>query len=404
MHFGPILRALWRNKVGALLIALQIAFTLTVCLNALVMIQERLGNIARPSGLVEDDLFHLTSSGYGEGFDGLATATDDLNLLRRTPGIVNAVQINAVPLSGSGWSMGLQTEPGDDITGVGVAVYMVDEHGLDTMGLELIAGENFAPEDVDVREPAKQTWPAKAIVSRSTIESLYPDEAPADVVGRTVYISNHQPMLLVGVIERLQAPWSGASLVERAILVPERMAFDSSHLLIRTEPGRRDAMVADIEALLAEQPATRLLRDVRTMAETRELSYQLDNGLTRVLQIVMVVLLIITALGTLGLASFSVRRRTRQIGTRRALGATRGDILRYFLTENAVITGMGVLLGALLAVAFNLWLVQALEFPKLVWWYLPVGMLALLLLGQIAAWGPARRACAVSPAVATRTV
>ena len=58
----------------------------------------------------------------------------------------------------------------------------------------------------------------------------------------------------------------------------------------------------------------------------------------------------VTALGIVGLASFSVNRRTRQIGIRRALGASKVAVLRYFMTENLMISLVGVLIGAALTI------------------------------------------------------
>ena len=112
MELGPILRAMTRNKTGAILIALQIAFTMTVVVNGWVMIEERLRVMDRPSGLAEDELFHISVWGFAKDFNGRASVIDDLALLRQSPGISNAVAINAIPLSGGGWAMGLQAEPG----------------------------------------------------------------------------------------------------------------------------------------------------------------------------------------------------------------------------------------------------------------------------------------------------
>ncbi|MBA3485877.1 MAG: FtsX-like permease family protein, partial [Lysobacter sp.] len=95
---------------------------------------------------------------------------------------------------------------------------------------------------------------------------------------------------------------------------------------------------------------------------------------------------------------------TKQIGIRRALGATRGQILRYFQTENVLLATLGIVLGMLLAYGINMLLMQHYELPRLPAMYLPVGAIALWLLGQIAVYGPARRAAQVPPAVATRSV
>ena len=118
---------------------------------------------------------------------------------------------------------------------------------------------------------------------------------------------------------------------------------------------------------------------------------------------VIIALLVVTALGIVGLASFWVQQRTKQIGIRRALGATRGQILRYFQTENFLLATIGIALGMLLAYAINQLLMGKYELPRLPLAYLPVGAIALWLLGQFAVFWPARRGAAVPPAVATRS-
>ena len=119
---------------------------------------------------------------------------------------------------------------------------------------------------------------------------------------------------------------------------------------------------------------------------------------------VIVALLVVTALGIVGLASFWVQQRTKQIGVRRALGATRGQILRYFQTENFLLASIGIALGMVLAYGLNQLLMSRYELPRLPLAYLPIGAVALWLLGQVAVFWPARRAASVPPAIATRSV
>jgi putative ABC transport system permease protein len=140
------------------------------------------------------------------------------------------------------------------------------------------------------------------------------------------------------------------------------------------------------------------------MEETRERSYRGNASMIKILYFTVALLLLVTSLGIVGLASFSVSRRTKQIGTRRALGASRSDILRYFLSENLVISGVGVLLGAALTVGLNIWMVDAFDLDSMDGVLIPVAMVVLLLIGQLAVLGPARRAASVPPAVATRTI
>ena len=115
-------------------------------------------------------------------------------------------------------------------------------------------------------------------------------------------------------------------------------------------------------------------------------------------------LLAITALGIFGLATFNVSTRIRQIGTRRAVGARKLDIVRHFLVENWMVTTAGIVVGCGAALGIGYWISVKYELPRLDLYYLVGGALAIWLIGLAAALQPARRASGISPAVASRTV
>ncbi|MEX1221340.1 MAG: FtsX-like permease family protein [Idiomarina sp.] len=402
-ELGPIFRALLRNKVGALLLALQIAVTMTIMVNAIHMIENRSSLMARPSGLDEANQFYLSSTGYAQDFNEQLVVEEDLRLIRQLPGIVDATQINAIPLSNGGWSMGLSVEPGEEARGSGIAVYFVDDNGINTLDVELIAGRNFSAAEIGYREANDTQWPQNIIITEAAAKELFPDLNLNETVGKTVYINNDEPMTIIGIIDQLQAPWVGWSAVERVMLVPQRTLFGSSRYFIRTEPGQRDAMIKATEQLLLDRDVGRLIRNVRTMEETRADSYRGHQALQTILWVIVTVLTIITALGIVGMVTFSVNRRRKQIGTRRALGATRWQIIRHFLVENALVTSCGLILGVGSSIALNIWLVDLFSLPRVGWHYLPIAMAVLLVVGQLAVLGPARRAAAISPALATRS-
>ena len=403
MDIGPIWRAMMRNKTGAILIALQIAVTMAIMVNAISIMQERTRVMSRSTGIDEHNIFHIASIGFAEDFNERVTIEEDLAALRGMPGVVNAIQSNSLPLSGGGWSMGFQTEPGAEIDGTSAAVYFVDEHGLDTFGLNLLAGENFSQTDIAWRERSATDWPDKTLVTRAMAEALYPDD-PDGALGKTIYVIDDDPVTIIGIIEQMQAPWNGWDGVERVVLTPTHTLFGSTRYIIRTEPGMRDEIMPQVEELLAERNKDRIVRSMRSMDETRERSYRADSSMIKMLTFTIVLLVAITALGIVGLASFSVNRRTRQIGTRRALGASKAAILRYFMTENFLISLVGVLVGAGLTVGLNMFMVETFSLTRISWYLVPAAMLILCIVGQIAVFQPARRASSVPPAVATRTV
>lgn len=403
LELGPMLRALWRQKVGAALIALQIALTLSIMVNAIFMMQQRSQEMARASGVDEANLFYLTNTIFGNNYPFKANLEADLRLIRAVPGVVDAVQINAIPLSGSGWSMVLQLKPGagQDITGS--AVYMVDEHGLNTLGVELIRGENFQSTDLLWRSSGSDDWPAKVLISKALAESLFPDNWEA-ALGKTVYINEQQPMQVSGIIKTLQAPWNGWNGVERSMLVPVQLENRSSRYLIRTEPGRRDELMPVIEQALAKADKNRIIRNLTSLEQTRQESYRSHQALNKILLFVIVLLTLITAFGIVGLAMFSINRRKKQIGTRRALGATQFQVMRYFMLENLLISTLGIVVGMAAAIGLNIWLVSKFQLTPLGPGLLLTGALVLYLVGQLAVFYPARKAAAIAPATATRSV
>jgi putative ABC transport system permease protein len=403
MELGPIWRALLRNKGGYVLIALQIAITMAIMVNSIAIMQERSRQMARPSGVDEANIITLASAVFDPDQDKQNLIVEDLDLIRNLPGVRDAIATNSFPLRGGGWSMGLQVEPGEGVDGIGTAIYFVDEHAIETFGTTLIEGENFSPNDIAWNDPEDNSWPDTAIISQSMADALFPDET-GSIVGKTAYIENDQPVKIVGIVDRLQAPWTGWDRVENSMLVPIMRASEYTWYVIRTEPGYQDELMPQIEQLLAESNRGRLIQLVRTMEQVRNRSYNGDAAMIKILTFIVTLLTAITGLGIVGLASFGVSRRTRQIGVRRALGATRPQIVRHFMIENFIISGMGVVGGAILAIGLNMVMVEAFAITPLSWYVVPVAMIVLWIVGQIAVAGPARRASLITPAIATRSV
>ena len=143
---------------------------------------------------------------------------------------------------------------------------------------------------------------------------------------------------------------------------------------------------------------------MKSLEEIAAGTYRRDRGMAIVLSVVITLLIGLTALVIVGLSSFHVTQRTKQIGTRRALGATRIDILKQFVLENWLITTAGAALGIVLTIFVAYWLEVSFELPRLDWRYLPAGIVTLWVLSTLAVMEPARRAASVPPAVATRSV
>src|SRR5689334_18100183 len=174
--------------------------------------------------------------------------------------------------------------------------------------------------------------------------------------------------------------------------------------LVRTAPGMRDKLMKKVEAEMAARNRARSVNFIRTLQTYVDRTYLSDRNMAIYLVIVTALLLAITSLGIFSLATFNVSTRTKQVGTRRAVGARRRDIVAHFLVENWMITTCGVLIGCVLSLAAGYVLSVEYEVPRVDLYYIVGGVLVMWAVGMAAAWHPSRRAARISPALATRTV
>lgn len=406
MEIRPIYSALMRNKAGLALIVLQVAITLAVVCNSLFIILDRAERVGKPSGMDEMNTFMIRSLGFASNYDLSNSIRADLEAIRSIPGVVAATTTNTIPMSRGGWGTGVDIQPLDN-SGTrrahSSALYFSDEQGVESFGLKIVEGRDFTQADVTDMTDDSGITAKTVIISKALADKLYPD---GGAVGKPMYgvAGETGTVTIVGVVERFQQPWPTSQYVEQSTLVPNRQLYDKySGYLVRTEPGERDRVMKDVETKLGEINTGRLLRENESVESVRTQSYQQDRAMMTILMFVMGGMVMITGLGIVGLASFWVTRRIKQIGTRRALGARRFNIRGYFQTENGIMVTMGVVLGIVLTYGFNLWLMQQYQAPRLPWFYLPIGAAAVFALGQLAVLGPAGRAARVPPAVATRT-
>ncbi|MEM9301858.1 MAG: FtsX-like permease family protein [Pseudomonadota bacterium] len=402
MDLIPVLKALLRNKLGAILVAAQIAVTLTVLCNGAFIAWKRYEHMTRPTGMDVMNIFSIAVIGIDEDYDEQGSVNRDVEAIEALPGIISATPINSVPLSGGGWGEGFKNSPDPDQPADTANVYWVNEEGLETLGVTLAEGRTFTRDEILIRDSNERGYPEVVIITRALADQVFGEGEPA--LGEMIY-PDDDPMRVIGILERMQGAWLGWDGVERVAVMPGLMTGDRfTRYLIRTEPGQRDELMATVETTLADLDPRRIVRSNVSMEEYRADSYAGDRAIAVTLLIVIVMLVVITGLGIVGLVSFMVSQRTKQIGTRRALGAQRFHVVRYFLVENWLITSIGLSVGVILTMGLNYWLVSSFSMARLDWTFVPAGLVLIWSLGLLAAFGPARRAARVSPAIATRTV
>lgn len=403
MPIRPIISALARNRTGALLVALQVAITLAVVINAMTIISDRTAMMNRSTGTDEAHTFQIASYAFAPDYDWEGGIRRDLEIIRGVPGVRAAGTINTMPGSGGGWSSSLKTTPADGAPNISTAFYAVDGNGLDALGIELVAGRWLRDDEIIPIDPSGfEGWFDSIVVTEAYGEALFPGEDP---VGKVLYTDSGNQSTIVGVVRKMSVPWPDYLDWDHSTFIPARYGSPYIRYVVRVEPDESPAAILpDVEKALQEAAEGRIVLSARTQEEILADTFASDRAVTWILWAVAGMLIAVTCLGIVGLASFNVRQRTRQIGTRRALGATRRDILRHFMLENALIMGAGVILGLAATFGLNLWLAKSFSLPRLEVSWVPLGMVSLLLLGQLAVFAPARRASLVPPAVATRNV
>ena len=404
MQIRPILSALRKHRVATLLIAMEIALACAVLCNACFLIANRVQQIQIRSGIDERALAVIKLTGFDEK-DGLDLNARVLGGLATIPGMRSASVINAVPFGGSPNNAGITTDAaGKQFAGV-VNFYTGGPGSFKALGLRLVAGR--APHDDDY-QPVVHFVPDDALVwvTQSLAEHAWPG---IDPIGKEFWVGRPH-FRVAGVVANLARPSpgeGGPSTIDWSVFVPSRPgAHFAGTYLLRASPEQLPRVLRDARAAIAQIAPDAVLDTTasQSVVSLRESFFQQDRTMAGILLGVIVAMLLVTALGIVGLASFWVQQRRRQIGIRRALGASRGDILNYFQTENFLIVTFGIVLGILLAFALNLLLMAHYELPRLPLYYLPIGALILWGLGQLAVLGPALRAAAVPPVVATRSV
>lgn len=422
MELGPILRAIRRNKARFGLIAVEVALTLAVVANCIALIIDARTQMARPSGFDDEDLLFVQTAPFDAAFRDdnyrMNALRSDLAMLRAMPGVEAVTNTFFVPWIGGG-SSGEFRVAGTTGPLLRSQQYNTDEGLVETLGVRVVEGHVFTRDEV-VRDTERlvalfnsnrqrgsdgvplERFTQDVVVTRAWAEHLFGPRGP--YVGKLFEDSDRDHYRVIGVIDPFYNPY-GWPIHEYALFYANTASqYDSgTQQLVRVEDGRASAMAKTIEEALTRANPMRTVT-IMSISEVRSRYFGNQRMVVVLMGLVAVLLVVVTGLGIVGVTSFLVSERTRQIGTRRALGARMVDILRYFLVENWLVTTAGIALGVALAIGLNMALVSAVASAKLEPLTVVIGAVMLWLIGLGSALVPALRAARTSPAVATRSV
>lgn len=398
LEIKPIFHALWRSKVGALLLLIQIVITTAIVSNAAFIIQDKITYLNQATGYPEQDIFSFEVMAFDNNINQQFEL--DEAMLRKIPGVIDAAMTSSVPLSGGGSASSFRLlPPTEKGLSVRTAYFYVDEHGLNTYGVKLIAGRNFREDEVIVTDN-NNTFAKVTIVTKALLNELFPK---GDGLGKTIYFGDIQ-LTIIGVVEKMKSPWLKDSKPDNVALIPFINANSFVQFMVHTEPNQRNSVMKQIEDLMLKANNKRVILEIIGLDKKKSDYVAQDRLMMRMLMVLITILVLVTALGIFGLTLFNISKRTKQIGTRRALGARKSAIINYFLVENAMISSLGLLIGIIAAILLGQLLMEYFSIAELELSYVIVTAIGIFIMSLLAVLIPARRAANISPSIATRTI
>ncbi len=402
LHTGPILRSLARNKARSVLTLSMTVLTFAVVVNSILLIRAQQEELRIESGFDDEHLIYLQLSNFDPTITTKEQVTDrikkDLEILRRTLGVISATSTRFQPWRGGG-SSGTAVRFGDgNRQRVRTQIYSAGPELPQTLGIDTIVGRTLSADDLDNAESGEDPErPVGVVVSRRFADELYPNQAP---LGKLFTFGERYTLRIDGIIERFYNPYAW-NIEEKVVFYAGytgTLAFSS--FLLRVDDQRLRSLAGIEEALLDDSPQRGI--NLSTIPETRIQLQATERMTASVLTVVIGLMVFITAVSIIGLTAASVASRRREIGTRRALGATRRQVLTHFLLENAFLTLGGIGIGIFAAYALNVALVDSLGVPQLTIPWVVIPAVLVTAVNVLAAWQPAARASRIAPAVATK--
>jgi predicted permease len=315
---------------------------------------------------------------------------------RALPGVSSVAITQALPLQTGSAAAEVYPE-GSETTGnagTRMSYFSVSPEYFSTLSLRLLRGRLLTAED--------RLGSAEVLaISQSAAEQLYPG---LDPVGRRVELKLAGRITsreIVGVISDIK-PYDATTEILPQVYVP----FFQSPSLVNTVLMRFAGPVPPLAAIRQvvygidpHQPVA----GVYTFEQVLTLIFSRQRFALMLFSTFSVIALILATIGIYGVMAFSVSRRTGEFGVRMALGARPGDVMQLIMGQATRLTGAGILLGALGAMATGRFL-QSLLYRTEASDPVVLGGIALLLLGAalLASYIPARRATKVDPIVALR--
>jgi predicted permease len=393
-----------RSRLRSGLVVAQIALSL-VLLIAAGLVLRSLSHLQtmNPGFEVNNGLkmsFDIGLQGYDKG-RGQQFYKQLIERVESVPGVRSATLTDLFPLSVDYSSNGIFIEGQAPVRGVDVPNAMVASVApkyCETMGIPILAGRDFS--DADTPQTTRVS-----VVNEAFAQRFFPEAHSLDeVIGKRFSFESLQgPFIQIAGIARDGKYWSMGETAQPFVYSPLAQYYNSSTTLVVRTNSDPQALTNAIRGKISEMDATLPVYDVKTFAEHLSFSLFPVRIVATLLASFGGLALLLAGVGIYGVTAYSVSQRTREIGIRMALGATRGNILRLMLSHGLKLAAIGLGIG--LAAAFMLTrLMEAMLYGISATDAITFIAISLLLAGVAlgACFIPARRATRVDPMIALR--
>lgn len=404
MEFRPIFLSIKHNKAIALLVIIQVAITLTVLSGSLLMTTATLKEWNLPSGIPHDNIVSAVPQFYDLDVNVRQSVVDDLARIKALPEVINASPVTQRPFDARG-SQKVYLEATEEAQEYDTNIFTGDANLPEVLQLTLIEGRFFRDDEIITGNRQElSSNPPIVMISEDMAQVLFPDN---DALGKTIWLEKGgSPAEIIGVYSNFmngeQLNYFGQSY--RTVLQPlvTWQNREDPNYLIRVKNATAEGLLETIRNQLYKIDG-RYVNQVEVLTRTQKRMYDGRGSQSIMLLVISFILLLITAFGMAGLVSFLVTQRQKQIGTRRALGATKWDVVRYFMLENGILTTIGILIGLVLSIAFAFVLTEDSGVNILDMSYIFATAFFIILINQLAVYLPAKKAANVAPAIVTRS-
>ncbi|WP_288741906.1 ABC transporter permease [uncultured Rheinheimera sp.] len=393
MSVHLIIKSLLRSKVVTALLLLQLAVTLGLVVNSLLLASAAKELVDQPTGLALDQILTVWVKPTSKTLRLQPALSDvisrQLAAVRQIPGVEAADSLNQIPLrqGGSSWNI-FEADRQDESNVDSVPYYYTSEQIFQVLDLQLVTGRLLTDLDRGVEN---------IMLTEKLAKQLFAEQNP---VGK---VTNNGTV--VGVVSDFYSQrYASDPFYGQIIFAPLHRAEQGYQLIVRVAPGQSDVVRQQLAEVIRNAEPEIDIGTVMRMDENRDEVFRAEIGLATLLAVLSGLMLLVAMISAYSHAHFHALQMQKEVGIKRALGASKARVLLDVLSESWLTTAIGAGFGILVCYGLNISLAKVISIPAVPVWLPLLTLVLLLLCVTLATWYPARIATRISPATATKTL